>query len=87
MAWKKPIWDGDVLKALREKRGWTQPDMLDHLLRILRGGVSQPTYSNWERGTEPRGYAQIDACAHVLEVTPDQFFRRERVRKPSRTPS
>ena len=87
MAWKQPIWNGAELRSHRERRGWSQPDAIHALRKLLKGklaDISQPTYSNWENGVEPKSYAQIQAIAHALGIKPGDLFRSTRVRERAR---
>lgn len=63
------------LKALREKRGWSQDELAD------RANITQGTVSNFERGTGQAYvsvYQAIVAALHDQNVTPEakESFRR-----------
>lgn len=60
------------IKALREKRGWTQ----NHLAEV--SGVPQPTIWRLERGLirNPKS-AVLQRLAQALEVTADYLLREE----------
>lgn len=51
-----------VLKAERDRRGWTQRQMAGHL------GVSQSCVARWELGARHPTVAELERVGHLLNV-------------------
>jgi len=65
---KAPIF-GQRLAALRQERGWTQPQLAEQL------GVSVKTVTYYERSAQNPTSKTLDRIAEVLGVEPSELIR------------
>ena len=61
-----PLCQGDLLRALRARRGWTLERVAERL------GVAARTVSRWERGELLTTVSQRHAFCRALQATPDE---------------
>jgi transcriptional regulator with XRE-family HTH domain len=66
---------GSRVKGLREKRGWTQPELAERVRRYTEDrSVAVETLSKLEHGHHKPAAWMIQALAHALETTSDYIL-------------
>lgn len=65
------IYAGSVLKALRQKKGFSQEELADQV------GITFQQIQKYEKGTNRMSVGRIDQFSKILEVSPIVFFDLE----------
>jgi transcriptional regulator with XRE-family HTH domain len=66
-------WSGEVLRELRDARGWTQSRLRDEMM-AAGGGPSHPNQiSDWEAGMQPAARFLAVLCG-LFDVSPARFY-------------
>jgi hypothetical protein len=76
---RPPTWDSHAFDRLVSRKGYTIPEVarrIQPLVGHIPGTKEASVLAFHAQGREPSKYAIVCALAHVLECTPDDFFRR-----------